>query len=155
MAWCVRMAAPPRGVATNRGEKPTRFQARRRHLAEFMPDTVVQRAVNGLRSVPVRSVLFEFSGLPLQCAPLRSAVFTHKMSHCVSGSNWASRDLGGGLCRETQSLAVLDDELGDGLIATDLARRLRLAQPLSLHAITPASLRASMRYFRSLVPIRF
>jgi len=50
------------------------------------PDNVVQRAVNGLRSVPARSVLFQFSALPLRSAPLRSALFTHKMSHCVSGS---------------------------------------------------------------------
>jgi len=48
------------------------------------PDTVVQRAANGFRSVPVHSVLFKSSALPLQYIALRSALFTHKMSHCVS-----------------------------------------------------------------------
>ena len=77
------------------------------------PDTVVQRAVNGLRSVPVRSVLFEFSALPLQCAPLRSALFTHKMSHCVSGAP-KSRP------QETQLLAVRNNQVSDGLRTADL-----------------------------------
>src|SRR5262245_51268489 len=44
------------------------------------PDTVVQRAGNGLQSLPARSVLCKLSALSLQCAPLRSAFFTHKMS---------------------------------------------------------------------------
>jgi hypothetical protein len=52
---------------------------------DLNPDTVVQRAVNGLRSVPVCSVLFQFSTSALRCGPFRSAVFPHKMSHCVSG----------------------------------------------------------------------
>jgi len=62
----------------------------KKELAEWLggrdlnPDTVVQRAVNGLRSVPVCSVLFQFSTSPLRCVPFRSAVFPHKMSHCVS-----------------------------------------------------------------------
>ena len=58
------------------------------------PDTVVQRAVNGFRSVPVHSVLFKYSALPFQYVALRSALFTHKMSHCVSGSDkprWPAR----------------------------------------------------------------
>ena len=47
---------------------------------------MVQRAVNVLRSEPVRSVLFQLSVSALRCVPLQSAVFTHKMSHCVSAS---------------------------------------------------------------------
>jgi hypothetical protein len=50
------------------------------------PDNVVQRVVNGLRSGPVRSVLFQFSASALRCVPLRSAMFTPQMSLCVSGS---------------------------------------------------------------------
>jgi hypothetical protein len=36
---------------------------------------------------PVHSVLFEFSALPFQYVALRSALFMHKVSHCVSGSD--------------------------------------------------------------------
>jgi hypothetical protein len=53
-------------------------------------DTVAQRAVNGLRSVPVCSVLFELSASALRCGLLRSAMFTHKMSRRVSGFNRVS-----------------------------------------------------------------
>jgi integrase len=49
------------------------------------PDNVVQRAVTALRSVRVCSGLFGFSSLSLQCVPVCSGVFTHKMSQCVSG----------------------------------------------------------------------
>jgi hypothetical protein len=91
----------------------------------FEPDTVVQRAVVGLRSVPVRSALFESSALPLQCAPLRSALFTHKMSHCVSGPQLGTRCPKRRLHEERLSFAVLDDEIGKGLVAADLAGRLR------------------------------
>src|SRR5262245_3386863 len=74
-----------------------------------------------------RSVLFcatfrrnRFSALPsvLLCSPTKCLT--------VSRAHWASRDLGGSFLRETQLLAVRDDHVADGLVAADLARRVRL-----------------------------
>jgi hypothetical protein len=45
------------------------------------------------------------------------------VSLCPSGPNWRSRDLGA-LASRGQSLAVLDDQIGDSLVAADLADRL-------------------------------
>jgi len=69
---------------------------------------VVQRAVNALRFVAVRSVLFELSALRLQSVPVRSALFTRKMSHCVSGSETAClHQLHGGGDQKTYPFLLL------------------------------------------------
>jgi len=46
----------------------------------FEPRYRGPESVNGLRSVPLRSVLFQSSLLSLQWLPLRSALFTHQVS---------------------------------------------------------------------------
>jgi hypothetical protein len=87
-----------------------------------------ERARIGRKSrnaTPVRSALFESSALPLQCAPLRSALFTHKMSHCVSGPQLGTRCPKRRLHEERLSFAVLYDQIGKGFVAADLAGRLR------------------------------
>jgi hypothetical protein len=88
------------GVGSKRSEMPLvcgvlRFFGNWLGGRDSNPDNVVQRAVNGFRSVPVRSVLLAFSALLIHWPPLRSALFTHKMSHCVSGSegNWSGHAL--------------------------------------------------------------
>ena len=48
------------------------------------PDTVVQRAVSGLRFASVRSVLFRFSRSPLRFAVLRFGALPRNLSLCVS-----------------------------------------------------------------------
>ena len=85
------------------------------------PDTVVQRAVNGFRSVSLRSVLFQFSELLLQWVPVHSALFTREMSHRVSGLHFGAA--------RPQSLAVLDDHVCDSSSATDFPCGLRRSQP--------------------------
>src|SRR5688572_7042298 len=63
--------------------------------------------------------------LTIHVVRLRSALFTHRMSHCVSGPQLEVRSPKRCFRREMQSLAVFDDKIGNGLAAADLAGRLR------------------------------